>query len=130
MICGRSSTLLFSLLLAVATLFCGLFFAGPFVQGQGGGPGGIFDPLGPMVSPAQNPLTPEKALLGKFLFWEEQLSHDNSTSCGSCHVSEFGGSDGRTDDFRSVHPGFDGIFGTEDDVSGSIGLVLQDCSGA
>ena len=71
----------------------------------------------------------EKALLGKFLFWEEQLSHDNSTSCGTCHIPEVGGSDPRVHQPRSIHPGYDGIFGNADDVVGSIGVVLQACGG-
>ncbi|HIA27957.1 MAG TPA: hypothetical protein EYN79_07540, partial [Planctomycetes bacterium] len=50
-------------------------------------------------------------------------------SCGSCHAPEGGGSDLRTDDPRSLHPGFDGFFGTPDDVIGSIGVVLQSCAG-
>lgn len=99
------------------------------VPAQTGGPGGIFDPLPPMPQPPENPLTDQKALLGKFLFWEEQLSHDNSTSCGTCHIPEAGGSDPRVQQSRSIHPGYDGIFGNADDVVGSIGVVLQACGG-
>ena len=118
------------LTLAMFVLFAGLMTVGSPVQAQPGGPGEIFNPLGPMPEPPENPLTDSKALLGKFLFWEEQLSHDNSISCGTCHGPEVGGSDPRADDPRSVHPGFDGVFGTPDDISGSIGVVLQQCSGA
>ena len=119
-----------ALLLATAVFLCGWLPFNTPLHGQPGGPGDILDPLGPMPAPAENPLTDEKALLGKFLFWEEQLSHDNSVSCGSCHAPEVGGSDARFADPRSVHPGFDGLFGTPDDISGSIGVVLQDCSGS
>ncbi|MAW77912.1 MAG: hypothetical protein CMJ95_11085 [Planctomycetes bacterium] len=115
--------------LAMITLVSGLMQCSSFLHAQTGGPGEVLDPLGPMPAPPENPLTEEKALLGKFLFWEEQLSHDNSTSCGSCHMPEVGGSDARADNPRSIHPGFDGLFGTPDDISGSIGVVLQDCSG-
>lgn len=119
----------FPFLLATFILFLNLISCSSPLLAQGGGPGGIFNPLGSMPAPPENPLTAEKALLGKFLFWEEQLSHDNSTSCGTCHIPEFGGSDARADNFRSRHPGFDGLFGTADDISGSMGVVLQDCSG-
>ena len=84
--------------------------------------------LGPMYAPAQNPQTPEKALLGKFLFWEEQLSSDNSIACGSCHLPEFGGGDGRTP--QAIAPGLDGIHGTADDVRGSSGIVRQAVDGS
>lgn len=80
-----------------------------------------------MQPPAQNPQTPEKIILGKFLFWEEQLSSDNTVACGTCHLPEFGGSDGRTP--LPLHPGVDGTFGTADDIHGSAGVVRQDSSG-
>ncbi|MBL8724410.1 MAG: cytochrome-c peroxidase [Planctomycetes bacterium] len=35
------------------------------------------------------------AQLGKTLFWDEQVSVDNTVSCGTCHESKFGGVDGR-----------------------------------
>jgi cytochrome c peroxidase len=35
--------------------------------------------------PANNPITAEKFLLGRYLFYEKGLSGDNATSCGSCH---------------------------------------------
>ncbi len=31
--------------------------------------------------------------LGKLLFWEEQVSSDNTVSCGTCHIPSAGGSD-------------------------------------
>jgi cytochrome c peroxidase len=40
--------------------------------------------LPPVPVPAENPLTPEKVVLGKILFWDEQLSADDSTACGTC----------------------------------------------
>ena len=42
---------------------------------------------------AENPFSPEKALLGKALFWDEQLSSDNTMACGTCHRPAAGGSD-------------------------------------
>ena len=72
--------------------------------------------------PAENPITEEKRILGKILFWEEQLSSDNSTACGSCHIPSVGGTDPRT----PSHPGPDQVFGTDDDVIGSRGVRRSD----
>src|SRR5262245_11983845 len=79
--------------------------------------------LPPALSPPENPTSPAKVVLGKALFWDEQLSTDDSVACGTCHVPEAGGSDPRG--ASALHPGFDGVFGTEDDVLGSIGVVGQ-----
>jgi cytochrome c peroxidase len=92
---------------AVATLLC----AAP-VAAQGG-------PLLPPPEPLANPTTPEKAVLGKMLFWEEQLSSDDTVACGTCHRPANGFSDPRT----STHPGPDGIFGTPDDRFASPGIL-------
>jgi cytochrome c peroxidase len=48
----------------------------------------------PMSIPADNPMTPEKAALGRQLFFDERLSFDGSRSCYSCHVCEHGLTDG------------------------------------
>ncbi len=85
--------------------------------------------LGPMPFPPENPPTPEKIMLGKFLFWEEQLSSDNSNACATCHIPEFGGGDPRALDPIAAHPGPDGLFGTVDDVRGSVGVPRQECDG-
>jgi cytochrome c peroxidase len=77
----------------------------------------------PPPEPAGNPTTPQKALLGKALFWDEQLSTTRTMACGTCHVFARGGSDPRG---AGIHPGADGLFGTPDDVRGSFGVVLQD----
>jgi cytochrome c peroxidase len=42
--------------------------------------------------PAANPYTPEKAALGKMLFFDTRLSRDKNLSCASCHNPR---SDGR-----------------------------------
>lgn len=76
-----------------------------------------------MPVPQQNPITVEKAVLGKILFWEEQLSSDDSMACGTCHVPEFGGGEPRT--VGVVHPGPDELYGTDDDIHGSPGVVRQ-----
>jgi len=39
-----------------------------------------------LVIPEDNPLTVEKAELGKMLFFDTRLSKDGSMSCQTCHV--------------------------------------------
>jgi cytochrome c peroxidase len=76
--------------------------------------------------PAGNPLTPEKVRLGQALFWEEQLSSDDSMACGTCHRPEAGGGDPRP---GGRAPGVDGRLNTRDDEIGSLGMFLQDARG-
>ena len=45
------------------------------------------------VEPAENPTTVEGARLGRFLFYDKQLSLNNSISCASCHIQEYAFSD-------------------------------------
>jgi len=40
--------------------------------------------------PVQNPYTPEKAALGKMLFFDPRLSRDQNLNCASCHNPSFG----------------------------------------
>jgi cytochrome c peroxidase len=40
-----------------------------------------------------NPITNEKAILGRVLFYDKSLSIDNTISCSSCHQQAFGFSD-------------------------------------
>lgn len=49
-------------------------------------------PLGlpPLPVPAANPLTLEKVDLGRRLFMDRRLSHNNTMSCAMCHVPEQG----------------------------------------
>ncbi|MCK5940407.1 MAG: hypothetical protein KAI24_00445 [Planctomycetes bacterium] len=77
-----------------------------------------------MPVPAQNPITPQKAILGKLLFWEEQLSSNNRVACGTCHSFAAGGGDER----RARNPGLDGVVGTGDDVFASPGLPRSDAN--
>ena len=42
-------------------------------------------PLPPPPSPPENPTTPEKAELGKMLFFDRRLSGDGTMSCATCH---------------------------------------------
>jgi cytochrome c peroxidase len=46
-------------------------------------------PLGllPVQFPKDNPYSPEKAELGRLLYYDNRLSADGSVSCGSCHHS-------------------------------------------
>ena len=82
-------------------------------------------PLPPPPVPPENPTTPEKVVLGKILFWEEQLSSDDTVACGTCHLPEIGGADDR----GGVHPGADEVFGTFDDILGSPGVLRRDAAG-
>jgi len=68
--------------------------------------------------PSENPITESKRTLGKILFWDEQLSSDNTTACGSCHEPHTGGGE----ENPVIHPGPDNIFSTKDDVVGSAGI--------
>lgn len=96
-----------------------------------GGPGGPppppppGPPLPPVNDPPQNPTTPQKVVLGKILFWEEQLSSDNTMACGTCHIPTAGGGDPRSG-LGVAHPGADGNFGTPDDMFGSLGMINAD----
>jgi cytochrome c peroxidase len=72
-------------------------------------------------------VTPDKALLGMALFWEEQLSSTDTVACGTCHGFARGGADSRP--LPGAAPGPDGIFGTADDIRGSRGVELRDGSG-
>ncbi len=89
-------------------------------------------PLPPPPEPAENPTTVEKAFLGKALFWDEQLSSTNTVACGTCHQPRAGGSDPRSLETTAIatHPGFDGLFGTDDDVVGSPGVPVNFADGS
>lgn len=75
--------------------------------------------LGPPAQPPENLSTPEKIVLGKILFWDEQLSSNNTVACGTCHIPRFSFTDNR----EFTHPGADGIKGTLDDNITSPGVV-------
>lgn len=80
--------------------------------------------------PDENPHSPEKALLGKVLFWDEQLSSKDTHACGTCHRPSAGGSDPRSALAASVGAGPNGSFGDSDDVHGSPGVARCDTEGA
>jgi len=83
----------------------------------------------PPEFPFENPMLPGQAELGKFLFWEEQMSSDNTMACGTCHIHEAGSSDPRSFSSTSINPGPDSLFGTADDIRGSQGVVQHDNAG-
>jgi cytochrome c peroxidase len=91
-----------------------------------GGDAGAPPELGPYANvnaPAANPYSDDKAMLGKVLFWDEQMSSDNTVACGTCHRTEAGGTDSRiASPSAPRHPGADGLFGTADDVHGAAGI--------
>ncbi|MEZ5966302.1 MAG: cytochrome c peroxidase [Planctomycetota bacterium] len=82
--------------------------------------------LDPPPVPVENPMTPAKVALGKALFWDEQISSSKTVACATCHVPEAGGSDPRP---AALHPGFDGLAATDDDVHGSFGVVFTSSEG-
>jgi len=55
-------------------------------------PVSLTPPLGlpPLPVPAANPLTRDKIDLGRQLFMDRRLSHNNTMSCAMCHVPEQG----------------------------------------
>ncbi|MBI1849271.1 MAG: hypothetical protein HYR85_02900 [Planctomycetes bacterium] len=81
--------------------------------------------LPPPPFPPENPPNPAKSVLGKILFWDEQLSSDDTVACGTCHRPLLGGSDPRV--VRTT--GLDGLPNTRDDRFGSPGVVRQDPQG-
>lgn len=78
--------------------------------------------LPPVPVPAGNPITEPKRVLGKLLFWEEQMSMTNTMSCGTCHSPARGGTDGRV----AINNGPDNISPSPDDKRGSPGVPHSD----
>lgn len=83
----------------------------------------VAGPLPPVPVPTENPITESKRVLGKLLFWDEQLSSNDTVACGTCHIPAAGGADPRV----GVYPGTDA--GTIDNVLGSPGIVRLDAAG-
>jgi cytochrome c peroxidase len=54
------------------------------------------EPFGlvPVVWPADNPYTPEKAGLGRYLYFDPRLSADGTVSCATCHNPQYAFTDG------------------------------------
>ncbi|MFK8013008.1 MAG: cytochrome-c peroxidase [Marinicellaceae bacterium] len=89
------------------------------------------NPLLPPVDPIENQSSPDKIMLGKALYWDEQLSSTKTVACASCHIMSSGGTDPRSNPNNpdAQNPGFDGIFNTEDDITGSPGVADTHISG-
>ena len=65
-----------------------------------------------MPIPADNPFTVEGIRLGRFLFYEERLSGNNTQSCASCHAAEVA----FTDHGNRFSTGIDGIQGNRNSM--------------
>jgi cytochrome c peroxidase len=94
---------------ALPTLLC-LLISGCSQPFEGGN-------LPSVPMPAENPTTEASRVLGKILFWDEQLSSGDTIACGTCHIPANGGADPRV----GRHPGTNA--GSIDDVMGSPGIV-------
>ena len=83
--------------------------------------------------PPENPYSWDKAILGKILFWEEQMSSDDTVACGTCHRSAAGGSDPRAGTgvtFPSAIGGIHGAMGIRACSIATGGGVVYDDSNA
>lgn len=102
----------------------------PLAAAAQGGPPPPPPPQFPTVqAPIGNPITPDKVLLGKALFWDEQLSSSRTMACATCHIPGSGGTDPRSVPGVTTNPGFDGLLGTSDDVTGSLGVINSNADG-
>ena len=110
--------------IAVLSLCAATFTLGAFSSPAAGQDGRTF-PLWVPFSPPENPPIAQRQILGKILFWDEQLSSDNTMSCGTCHIPSHAGNDPRV----AVNPSYDNLFMTEDDVLGSPGMIQTDENG-
>src|SRR5262245_6710159 len=81
--------------------------------------------LPPPPVPPETQITEPKRVLGKILYWDEQVSSDSAVACGSCHTMFRAGADARI----GVHPGPDGIIPSVDDIFGSPGVFSTDSEG-
>src|SRR5262245_5339054 len=59
--------------------------------------------IAPPKAPADNPLTPAKAELGRRLFYDADLSWDGTMACATCHEQKRGFTDP-----NKTHAGLDG----------------------
>ncbi|MGV6815041.1 MAG: cytochrome c peroxidase [Phycisphaerales bacterium] len=109
------------LISAAAVALCTLGAQAQDSEPEGGTGFGLWEPF----APPENPPNADRQVLGKMLFWDEQLSSDSTTACGTCHITSEGGLDPRI----GINPAFDGIFGTPDDVDGSPGIIETDVNG-
>jgi cytochrome c peroxidase len=73
----------------------------------------------PVPVPPGNPITENKRVLGKVLFFDEQLSSTNAVACATCHVAGRAGTDPRL----ARNPGPDLLINTPDDKVASPGII-------
>jgi cytochrome c peroxidase len=78
----------------VLTFLAGLSFSDDMDQGLLRKAQQLFSPLPAVMESAQNPVTPEKAKLGKMLFYESRISIDGTVSCAKCHPISLYAADG------------------------------------
>lgn len=69
--------------------------------------------LPPVSQPPDNIATVEGVALGRYLFYEERLSGDNTQSCATCHAQGFG----FTDNGNVFSTGIDGSVGTRNSMA-------------
>jgi cytochrome c peroxidase len=94
------------------------------VLGTAGAPWhGVLAQLPPVPVPVENPVTEAKRVLGKILFWDEQLSSDGTVACGTCHQPAAGGADPRVGHHRGTSESIG------DDVWGSPGIAAATSKG-
>src|SRR5512146_2651688 len=53
----------------------------------------LFKPLPKVMESPDNPVTPEKAALGRLLYFETRVSVDGTVSCARCHLVTIYGTD-------------------------------------
>ena len=89
----------------------------PPTGGGGTGPTeydmGVPTNLPPMTQPADNIATVEGVALGRYLFYEERLSGDNTQACGTCHAQIFS----FTDNGNQFSQGIDGALGDRNSMA-------------
>lgn len=83
---------IFTSIFAISCLFL-LYGAGTGIANAADPPLGVSPELIRLVTPKDNPSTPEKLALGTLLFNDKRLSADNSTSCATCHDADKGFTD-------------------------------------
>lgn len=76
----------------------------------------------PVPFPVENPFSEAKRVLGKVLYFDEQISSSGTVACASCHSFPRGGADPRL----ARNPGDDNILNTPDDILGSPGVIHSD----
>jgi cytochrome c peroxidase len=104
---NRRKTALIVITIALGALACSRTEPTPSAEPDYSVPIPVTVALPPMAVPADNPMTPEKAGLGKQLFFDKRLSRTGEMSCETCHLPEMGWTDG-----KALSPRFDGSMNT------------------